>query len=231
MSLGSIEFMQNGGYSLNARGGVLNEGYGNHGIAVWASIITAPTNSSAVSPTPPAGDWNVTVTGPGIANTAPITFTYPRGDSQYVFWDFEIIPSSSGSYTVTAVPAAGGDKITTTFTIPAPTQELPLATVTATATSGGGANVSWTAVSGANSYYVNVWAVVDGFYTEIAGNWVTGTSATVAAGTLTPGVEYDVYITACQLNMTDTTTTPPASPGIQVNMSDTIFTYATIFGQ
>jgi hypothetical protein len=230
MSLGAIDLTQGGGYSLSAKGGVLYEGQysgvDNFGLVLWTSILTAPTDSASAS-TPPAGDWTITVTGPNISNSTPITFTYPRTDSQYSYWDFGTVPAP-GTYTVTAAPAAGGAPISQTFTIPVPTQKLPLSTVTAAATTGGGANVNWTAVTGANSYYVNVWTEVNGVYTEIAGNWVNSTAATVPNGTLTKNVSYDVYVTACQLDMTDTTTVPPTAPGAQVNMSDTTFTYDTI---
>ncbi len=236
MSLGAMDFVQGGGYSLDSRGGVLYEGQNpananadTYGLVVWSSILTTTT-----TPTPPAGDWTVSVTGPGISNSAPITFTYPRTDSQYVYWDFGTVPVSaaSGTYTVTAAPAAGGTPISLTFTITNPTSQLPVATgLTATPVNGGGANVSWTAVTGANSYYVNVWTDVNGVYTEVAGRWVTSTSTTITNGTLTKGVAYDVYVTACQLNMTDTTSVPPTAPGAQVDMSDTTFTYATITAQ
>jgi hypothetical protein len=234
MSLGAIDLVQGGGYSLSAEGGVLYEGQypagvDNYGLVIWTSILTAPTDSTSVS-TPPAGDWTITVNGPNISNSAPITFTYPRTDSQYAYWDFGTVPAP-GTYTVTATPAAGGAPLSQTFTIPAPTEQLPVSTVTASATTGGGATASWTAVTGANSYYVNVWTDVNGVYTEIAGNWVASTAATIPNGTLTNGVSYDVYVTACQLDMTDTTTVPPSAPGAQVNMSDTTFTYTTIIAK
>ncbi len=238
MSLGAMDFVQGGGYALSAEGGVLYEGQypagvDNYGLVLWTSILTTPTGSTS---TPPAGDWTITVTGPNISNTEPITFTYPRTDSQYAYWDYGTVPAS-GTYTVTATPAAGGALIMQTFKILAPTEQLPVSTVTASATTGGGANVNWTAVTGANSYYVNVWTDIwdanlnKWVYTEIAGDWVTYTSATIPKKTLTAGVSYDVYVTACQLDMTDTTTVPPSAPGAQVDMSDTTFTYATITAQ
>ncbi len=231
-SLAILDFIVNGSYALDARGGVLYEGEyptgtPHYGLVIWSSILT-----TTATPTPPAGDWVVSVTGPGI--TTPIVFTYPRTDSQYVYWDFGIVPvpAASGTYTVTATPAAGGTLISQTFTITNPTSQLPVATgLTATPTNGGGATISWTAVAGANSYYVNVWTDVNGVYTEVAGRWVTSTSTTITNGTLTKGVAYDVYVTACQLNMTDTTSVPPTAPGAQVDMSDTTFTYATITAQ
>lgn len=233
ISLASMDIVVGGagsGYSLDARGGVLYEGLYSagtgtpvdyYGLVIWTSILT-----TTALPTPPAGDWNLSVTGPGI--TTAITFTYPRTDSHYVYWDFGTIPSA-GTYTVTATPVSGGTPIKQTFTIPSLTAKLPVATgVTATPTSGGGATVTWNAVVGANSYYVNLWTQVGGVYTELAGNWVTSATATIPKGTLVKGAEYDVYVTACQLNMTDVKSVPlPVTPGAQVDLSDTTFNYYT----
>lgn len=91
--------------------------------------------------------------------------------------------------------------------------------------------MSWSAVSGATSYYVNVWTLAGDIYTEVAGAWVTSISAVIPNKTLTPGVEYDIYVTACALDMTDLSSVPPADPGAQVDMSDTTFTYETIVAQ
>ncbi len=139
--------------------------------------------------------------------------------------------------------SSGSTTISQTFTIPGPTSQLPIAIgLSVTPVNGGGATVNWSLVPGANSYYVNVWTCAGsaapnlacstgGTYQEIAGNWVNATSAIIPTGTLTPGVAYDVYVTACQQDMTDTTTVPPADPGTQVDMSDTTFTYATFTAQ
>ncbi len=238
MAVATMDFVIGGGYSLDARGGVLYEGVGTgaadqYGLVIWASILTAPTNSAS-SPTPPASDWNITVTGPAIST--PITFTYPATDSQYIYWDFGTVPTA-GTYTVSAIVSGGTTSLSQTFTVPSPTAKLPLAAVTANATNGGGASVSWDLVTGAKSYYVNIWTDVwdatlsQWVYTEIAGSWVNATSATIANNTMTKGIVYDVYVTACQQDMTDAATTPPAAPGAQVDMSDTTFTYVTITAQ
>jgi hypothetical protein len=211
------------GYALQAVGGVLYEGIDTSGtgthsysLVVWTSILTTTS-----SPTPPAGDWNLTLTIPGISKL--ITWKYPKTDSHYLYWEFGPVPEAGKTYTETATPAAGGTTLTQTFTIPDPTAKLPVATgVTVTPTTGGGANISWGAVAGAASYYVNVWTLIGGDYVEIAGGWTSSTAAVIPTGTLTPDVLYDVYITASQLDMTDTTSVPlPVTPGPQVNMSDT----------
>ncbi len=245
ISLASLDIVAGGsgsGYSLDVRGGVLYEGtlYSDqsgtadyYGLVIWTSLLTNTTTPSA-----PASDWNITITGSGI--TTPISFTYPATNAHYTYWDFGAVPGS-GTYIVSAVVSGGTASVTETFTIPSPTAKLPVATgLTAIPASGGAATLSWSAVPGANSYYVNVWTCVgagsvnsdtgctnNGTYAEIAANWVNTASTTIQTGTLTNGTIYDVYVTACEQDMTDMTTVPPADPGLQVDMSDTTFAYGT----
>lgn len=228
MSLGAVDFVQGGGYALDAAGGVLYEGEypsgtSHYGLVIWSSILTTTAQSTA-----PAGDWTLSVAGPGIPAADPITFTYPASHAQYLYWDFGTTPAD-GIYTVTAVPKAGGSPISRTFSIPAPAARLDIVTgLTATPVTGGGVDVSWAPVTGAGSYYVNVWTDAGGVYTEVAGSWVASTSVSLPVKTLAKGVSYDVYVTASQLVMTDTSTVPPAAPAAQADMSDTTFTYVTI---
>ena len=248
-SLSQMDFVVGGtgsGYSLDARGGVLYEGLfssgtgtptDQYGLVIWASLLT-----NASPTTPPAADWTVSLTGPGI--TTPLKFTYPGTYAQYVYWDFGTMPAS-GTYTLSAVSTGGTATVQQTFTIPNATSQLPVATgLSATPAIGGGASISWNAVPGAASYYVNLWTCVGagsantvsgctngGTYSEVAGSWVSTTSAVIPNNTLTPGLVYDVYVTACQQDMTDATTVPPVEPGSQVDMSDTTFTYATFTGR
>lgn len=204
-----------GSYDLAAKGGILYLGKDSanvdrYGLAVWSSILTSTA-------TPPAGDWTVAVTGPGI--TTPLTFTYPKTDTHYLYWDFAT-PPASGSYTVTAT--APGYTLTAGFTIPNQAAQLPVAaniTVTPTASS---YTITWNAVPGASSYNVNVWATVGGVYTEIAGEWVNDSAASVPKGSLTGGVLYDVYVTAATLDMTTTKSLPTPNP-LQVDMSDNTY--------
>ncbi|MGB9081500.1 MAG: hypothetical protein WCD00_09375, partial [Desulfuromonadaceae bacterium] len=204
-----------GSYNLAAKGGVLYLGKDSanvdrYGLAVWSSILTSTA-------TPPAGDWTVTVTGPGI--TAPLTFTYPKTDTHYLYWDFAT-PPASGGYTVTAV--SPGYSLTAGFDIPNQTVQLPVATnitVTPTASS---YTISWNAVPGAAAYYVNLWATVGGVYTEIAGEWVNSSAVSVPRVSLTKGVLYDVYVTAATLDMTTIKSLPPPNPA-QVDMSDNTY--------
>ncbi len=240
MARRALDFLVGGSYGLDARGGVLYEGAtgtapptDHFGLAIWTSILTVPT-SSVSSPTPPAGDWNVTVTGPGLppANDVnAVKFKYPATYSHYLYWDYGFVPQS-GSYTVTAVSSSGTSTISQIFSVPTTTAKLPIATgITVTTSNGGGAAASWSPVAGAASYYVNIWRMVGSVYTEIAARWVSATSAIIPNGTLTKGVEYDLYVTASTLDMTSSTVVPPPSPGSQVNMSDTVFTYRTFIAQ
>ena len=204
-----------GSYNLAAKGGILYLGKDSanidrYGLAVWSSILTSTA-------TPPAGDWTVAVTGPGI--TTPLTFTYPKTDTHYLYWDFATLPAG-GSYTVTAT--APGYSLTAGFAIPDLTAQLPVTsniTVTPIANS---YTITWNTVPGASSYHVNLWATVGGVYTEIAGEWVNGTTVSVPRASLTRGVLYDVYVTASTLDMTTTRALPPPNPA-QVNMSDNTY--------
>lgn len=204
-----------GSYDLAAKGGILYLGKDSanidqYGLAVWSSILTS-------TGTPPAGDWTVAVTGPGI--TTPLIFTYPKTDTHYLYWDFAS-PPAAGSYTVTAT--SPGYALTAGFTIPNQTALLPVATNVTVTPAVNSYAISWNAVPGAASYYVNLWATVGGVYTEIAGEWVNGTAASVPKGSLTKGIVYDVYVTAATLDMTTTKIQPPPSP-LQVDMSDTTY--------
>lgn len=248
MSLSQTSFSVSGsgsGYYLNARGGTLYMGQVEsgeppvvkdiYGLSIWTSII-------APGGTPPAGPWTVKVTGPGLpllTDPAVFTFTYPGTYSHYLYWDFGFVPKS-GTYTVTATN--GATTLTDSFSIPNVSAKLPMATgITLTQTSGnGGGSVTWNSVPGAGSYYVNIWTCVgsgsvnepegctnNGIYSEIAAGWVNTNSAGISNGTFDKGIIYDVYITASSLDMTTMKTSPPPTPGTQVDMSDTYFTYYT----
>lgn len=229
------------GYYLDARSGVLYEGQdgeGTHhyGLAIWTSILTSTGGN------PPAGGWNVVVTGPGLppANeTNALKFTYPANKSNYIYWNFGFVPAA-GLYTVTATTT--GYTLTDSFTIPNTTAKLPVATgLAVTRAQNGDYNVAWDSIMGASSYYVNVWTCVGGIntptgcnggiYSEIASVWVNSTAATILKTSLTNGLVYDVYVTASALDMTTMTVTPPPTPGTQVDMSDTTFTYVTFTAQ
>lgn len=204
-----------GSYNLTAKGGILymgkdGAGVDRYGLAVWSSILTSTA-------TAPAGDWTINVTGPGI--TAPLTFIYPRTNSHYLYWDFAT-PPAAGSYSVTAT--SPGYALTAGFAIPDQSARIPVAANITVTPATGNYSVSWSAVPGALSYYVNLWTTVGGVYTEIAGEWVNSPAASILSGSLTKGQQYDVYVTSSTLDMTTSKTLPPPSPA-QVNMSDNTY--------
>jgi hypothetical protein len=229
-SSSSMTFAVSGGsygsYSLAAKGGALYEGkYGGvdqYGLVIWTSILTS-TGST------PAGDWTVSVSGPGIST--PVTFTYPATDSHYVYWDYGTVPAA-GTYTVTAAASGSSDTVSAQFTIPAPTAQLPVVSGIAVTPGSSSYTVNWNAVTGAASYYVNTWALVGGTYTEVAGAWINGSTlmANIPKSSLTSGTQYDVYVTACTLDMTTASTLPPPNPA-QVNMSDNTYAAASFTAQ
>ncbi|HEY6872128.1 MAG TPA: hypothetical protein VI298_05290 [Geobacteraceae bacterium] len=216
-----------GSYDMAAKGGTLYMGKDSsqtdqYGLVIWSSILTS-------TGTPPAGDWTVTVTGPGI--TTPLTFTYPATDSHYAYWDFGTVPAA-GTYTVTATASGSADSVSAQFSIPAPTAQLPVETGISVTPGSNSYAVNWNAVPGAGSYYVNIWANVGGEYTEVATAWVDGNTytAVIPKNSLTKGALYDVYVTACTLDMTTAHTVPPPGPS-QVNMSDNTFAPASFTAQ
>lgn len=251
MSVSQTTFSVSGsgsGYYLNARGGTLYMGQVEivdppyvadvYGLSIWTSIATSTGGT-------PAGPWTIKVTGPGLpllTDPDVFTFTYPGTYSHYLYWDFGFAPES-GIYTVTATN--GTTTLTDSFSIPNITAKLPGATgISLTQTSAKGGNVSWNLVPGASSYYVNIWTCVglnsvnepqgctnNGVYSEIAAGWVNTNSAVVVSHTFTSGTIYDVYVTASSLDMTTRKTSPPPTPGTQVDMSDTYFTYYTFTAQ
>jgi hypothetical protein len=219
-----------GSYNLSAVGGDLYmgqfAGVDQYGLVVWTSIITNGTPGSS-----PAADWTITVTGTGI--TTPIVFTYPKTDAHYIYWDFgtETKPGVSGTYTVTATSLGSSDTLSAQFTIPVPTVQLPVVDANNITVNLVSSNytIGWPAVTGASSYYVNLWTDVwnaslgEYEYTEVAGGWMSSTSALIPKNSLTKGTVYDVYVTACTLDMTTTKVLPLPAP-TQVGMSDNTYT-------
>jgi hypothetical protein len=219
-----------GSYNLSASGGVLymgqQSGVDQYGLVVWSSILT-----NAVPGSPTAFDWTISVTGPGIDSSAPIVFTYPKTDSHFVHWDFGTLPAA-GTYTATATASGSTEILSTQFTIADPTAKLPVVTGIAVASAPNGYTVNWNAVPGAGSYYLNLWAVVGGTYTEVASTWISGSTLTadIPKTSLTKGTLYDVYVTACSADMTTMNAVPPPAPS-QVNMSDNTFASGSFTAQ
>jgi hypothetical protein len=221
-----------GAYNLAAAGGRLYFGRDpldpnntdRYGLVVWTSLLTT-------GGTEPASSWNVTVTGPGINSSTPREFTYPATYAHHVYWDFGAVPAS-GTYTVTATTPGNSEVLIANFTVPDLSAKLPVVTGLTATKGAGGYDITWNAVTGAQSYYVNVWTDINGIYTEVANVWVDGATlnALVPSGSLASGRLYDVYVTACSVDMTTATTPPPPAPA-QVNMSDNTFTPASFTAQ
>lgn len=226
-SVSTLDFVLAGGaassYKLVSSGGILylgkdTNGADRYGLAVWTSILTA-------TDTVPAGDWTITVTGPGIAT--PLSFSYPKSNSHYLYWDFGTSPLS-GTYTVTAT--APGYNLSSNFNIPDLTVQLPVAANIKVTPATSSYNISWSGVQGAASYYVSIWTMISGVYTEVQGVWFNGStfSATVAKNSLSRGTVYDVYVTSSSIDMT-TGIVPPGP--VQVNMSDNTYTAVSFTAQ
>jgi hypothetical protein len=220
-SVATMDIVMSGGvagsYDIKASGGTLYIGKDashadRYGLVIWTSLLTS-------AGTQPAGDWTLSVVGPGIRT--PIVFTYPKTYGHYVYWDYGTTPSA-GVYTVSATTPGQATPLTANFTIANTVAQLPVVTGI-TVNRAGDYTIGWNAVAGAQSYYVNLWADVSGVYTETANVWVDGSTLTanVLGTVLSAGTIYDVYVTACTLDMT-TVKSPPPAPG-QVNMSDNTF--------
>ena len=207
-------------YSFSAAGGYMDYGLTDpsnnsiYGMAIWTSIqdITA-------SPTGPAGNWNVKVKkqdGTIVAN-----FIYPAGVRHYAYWFYDIEPAANTLYTVEATYGSisgtaaktASFNLTTTARLPLPTSiSAALDSITKNIT------ITWGSVSGAQSYYVNLWAYVTDpvtnqlEYSEVWSKWTNTTSVTITQGDqgLPAGLSVDIFVTAHELDMSNLA--PPAAP-------------------
>ncbi len=204
-------------YSFSAAGGYMDYGLKDpsnnpiYGMAIWTSIqdITA-------SPTAPAGNWNVKVKkqdGTIVAN-----FIYPAGVRHYAYWFYDIEPVADTPYTVEAT--YGGAAKTASFNLTTTTARLLLPTNISAALDSITQNITitWGSVTGAQSYYVNLWAYVTDpvtnqlEYTEVWSNWTNTTSVTITPGNqgLPAGLSVDIFVTTHELDMSNPV--PPATP-------------------
>jgi len=229
-----------GHYSLRVAGGVLDYGLrspGNtpiYGLALWTSIqdITNINN-----PVAPAGDWNVVVTDP---NGLAMNYIYPAKDRHYAYWYYDIEPVSSGTYTVTVTYGSASE--TAAFSLAnTPPALAPLSYTQINASlvpNAGNASLNdisiwWQAVSGAKSYYVNLWADVwdnaakQYDYQEVWGGWVNTNAARVLNGEVRSGLMCDVYVTAYEVDMTSAA--PPATAPTRADMSENYYGYYLTF--
>ena len=175
--------------TLSAAGGSFDFGTSTRGLAVWLAI-------QAADGAPTATAWDVTIVGPQIPASAPVAFTYAARFPRQVVWSYEI-PATPGVYALTA--SSGALAISTTFTLGDPAPLPFVLDATAEAAGAGGATVSWTPVTGARAYLVEVWDPATG--TPAASQWVAAPPARMPDGSFTPGVVYDVYVAATDADM------------------------------
>jgi hypothetical protein len=205
-------------YSFSAAGGYMDYGLTDpsynsiYGIAIWTSIQDIYTNPS---PTAPAGNWNVKVKkqdGTIVAN-----FIYPAGVRHYAYWFYDIEPAANTPYTVEAT--YGGAAKTASFNLTTTARLLLPTNIKATLDSlTKNIGITWDGVTGARSYYVNLWAFVTDpvtnqlEYSEVWSKWTNTTSVTVTPGDqgLPAGLSVDIFVTAHELDMSDPV--PPATP-------------------
>ncbi len=213
------------GYTLSAAGGILDYGLQGpggaaiYGLSLWTSIAY---NNAA-----PTGNWNITVQDP---NGLTINYIYPANVKHYAYWYYGIEPVA-GTYTITAT--YGSVIKTASFTLSDTNPILLPLVVTELASdisvvkqANDDRTISWNSVLGAGSYYLNIWAEVwnsttrQWEYNEVYGQWVNSstTSLVVPAVTFTSGTQYDVYVTAHIVDMSNAT--PPSSTPTRADMSE-----------
>lgn len=175
--------------TLAAAGGVHSYGGSSPGLSVWARLAT-PSGGA------PEAAWQVEVVGPGLPAASPLRFQYPAAAPQVLVWSYDVAPAS-GTYGLTA--RSGEQALTAQFTTgTAPALGAPLDVVVESAASGG-ARVSWRAPAGARSFFVGVWRQATGQF--VRGLWVGETAYAFPSQSFEPGVTYDVYVTASNVDM------------------------------
>lgn len=192
VSEGRMAFGVGGGAGVlrgSVAGGGIDYGSSTPGLAVWLSLTGADG-------TPLAEPWTVEILGPGLSADAPLRLSYPASARQYLAWSYDT-PALEGRYTVAATSSAGS--LSTTFSV-GHAEALPMVTdAVAAAQPSGGARVTWTAITGARTYYVSAWA--DGAASLASSLWVTTPDAFFPPGTFTPGLRYDVYVAATNVDL------------------------------
>lgn len=221
-------------YSFNAALGILDYGLRGpgstpiYGLSLWTSILYGSPN-----PTAPPGNWNIIISGP---NGLSANFIYPKNVKHYAYWYYSIEPVP-GTYTITAT--YGSARKDVVLTIQSASARLPLPTNISAELAGSDISISWNAVSGAKSYYLNLWAEVWNSitkqveYKEVWGGWVkdsgaAATSAVIAKSTsmIPSGLSCDVYVTAHEVDMTSAS--PPSSVSY-ADMSENYYGYPLSF--
>ncbi len=233
-------------YSLQTAGGILDYGMRDsnntpiYALAIWTSIQDLSTNPS---PTVPSGDWNIMVTDP---NGLVMNYIYPANEGHNAYWYYNIEPVRGGTYTVTATYGGASESAAFSFANTNPNPNLIPLSVTdsrsdisaSLVSNAANANVkdisiTWLSVINAKSYYISLWADVWNSstkqykYDEVWGNWVNTTNARVLNGSVASGLQCDVYVTACQIDMTSPT--PPQTAPTRADMSENYHGYPLPF--
>ena len=146
-----------GGFTLLASGGTINDGSGNNGLALLATLRDSAGAGPGLN-----GGWRISISGPGI--TQPLTVPYDDGStSSYQLWRWEGFNPATGTYTATATN--GTATLSSSFTINA-TSSMQRAALTKN-----GSTLSWNPLSGAGSYY---YQVSDGTGSTVASGYLNG---------------------------------------------------------
>lgn len=193
------------GVQLRAAGGELRYGPVTGGLAVWLSL-------AGLDGLPPASSVPLTIQGPGLPASG-LTASYPAGASQHLVLAYEARPRT-GSYVLSAT--VGPSPLATAFNIGSTLKQLTIPQdIMVTALGGGTADVTWSPVTGALSYRISTW--VRGASSPTAIQFETGTSTRFPSGTFQAGQQYDVYVTAADVDMTSPPLSAPASVAASEN--------------
>ncbi|MEK6697640.1 MAG: hypothetical protein AABZ10_01220 [Nitrospirota bacterium] len=222
-------------YELKAAGGILDYGFSGgpagpiYGLAIWTSLQDVTTGN----PVAPTGDWNIVITAP---SGTVMNYIYPANERHYAYWYYGIEPVI-GAYTVTAT--YGTASTTAVFTIASTVSEMtttfPLPTGISASLSGDDINITWNQVTGAQSYYVSLYADVWNSgtqqydYIEVWGAWVK-TAATViskSTSSIPAALQGYAYITAYEVDMTSAA--PPVTTPTRADMSENYYAYQLPF--
>jgi hypothetical protein len=179
------------GTTLQLRAAVGRLAYGpvSGGTLLWAALTDGQGQ-------PPAQDFVVQLSGPGIPSGAPLRLTYPAGEAQVVWPLYELV-QRAGTYGIRA--SAATSTVATSF-VAGDGADLPIAGDVAATAGGSGADVTWSPVAGAVSYRVVVWE--DGAQTPAAMVVVKGPRASFAWSAFTSGRNYQAYVLATDVDLT-----------------------------
>jgi hypothetical protein len=179
---------------LLAAGGAFDFGQTQRGLALWVSLRQADGTATSQP-------WNVSIVGPGIPASLPVTFEYPASLPRQMRWSYDV-PATPGTYSLTAT--SGTSAISTTFAVGAPPPIGFVVDPQATPGRSGDAQVTWSAVAGARAYLVEVWDHAAGILAQSM--WVPAPPASFPSSTFTSGRTYDVYVAATDADMSGATT-------------------------